>query len=85
MFFAGSTAIDAQTSGFRTVLVEDCCRGVDLLDIEKTKNTICSNHGLVAYSRDVKAMVEGNDRRPELGYKLALELKKSRGKNKCQC
>lgn len=24
----------------------------------------------------VKSMVEGKDRRPELGYKLALELKK---------
>lgn len=25
----------------------------------------------------VKAMVEGRDRRPELGYKLAMELKKA--------
>lgn len=74
----GSTAIDAQISGYRTVLLDDCCRGVDLLDIEKTKNNIIKNHGLVLNSHQIKAMVEGNDRRPELGYKLALELKKSR-------
>lgn len=28
------------------------------------------------YNLQVKSMVEGKDRRPELGYKLALELKK---------
>lgn len=81
-FHTGSTAIDAQASGFRTILVEDCCRGVDLLDIEKTKNAIRNNHGLVLHSSKVKALVEGNDRRPELGYKLALELKKSKEKRK---
>lgn len=27
-------------------------------------------------------MVEGRDRRPELGYKLALEIEKSMGKEK---
>ncbi|RZC14224.1 uncharacterized protein BDFB_008702, partial [Asbolus verrucosus] len=73
-----STAKDAITSGYRTVLLDDCCRGVDLLDIEKTKNFIRENHGLVVDSSEVKDMVEGNDRRPELGYKLALELKKNR-------
>lgn len=28
-------------------------------------------------------MVEGRDRRPELGYKLALEIEKSMLKDKC--
>ncbi|XP_056648040.1 nicotinamidase [Diorhabda carinulata] len=71
----GATAIDAISSGFRTILLDDCCRGVDLLDIEKTKNTVIKNHGIVVNSERVKNMVEGNDRRPELGYKLALNLK----------
>ncbi|CAG9859037.1 unnamed protein product [Phyllotreta striolata] len=71
----GATAIDAISSGFRTILLDDCCRGVDLLDIEKTKNTVIKNHGVVVNSDRVKTMVEGNDRRPELGYKLALNLK----------
>ncbi|KAJ8917476.1 hypothetical protein NQ315_005523 [Exocentrus adspersus] len=71
----GATAVDAISSGFRTILLDDCCRGVDLLDIEKTKNTVIKNHGVVVDSSRVKNMVEGNDRRPELGYKLALNLK----------
>nr|CAH7761759.1 unnamed protein product [Callosobruchus chinensis] len=71
----GATAIDAISSGFRTILLDDCCRGVDLLNIEKTKDTVIKNHGVVANSDRVKDMVEGNDRRPELGYKLALHLK----------
>ncbi|VEN53953.1 unnamed protein product [Callosobruchus maculatus] len=71
----GATAIDAISSGFRTILLDDCCRGVDLLNIEKTKETVIKNHGVVVNSDRVKDMVEGNDRRPELGYKLALHLK----------
>ncbi|XP_023021860.1 nicotinamidase [Leptinotarsa decemlineata] len=74
----GATAIDAISSGFRTILLDDCCRGVDLLDIEKTKNTVIKNHGVVVNSNRVKNMVEGNDRRPELGYKLALNLKEQK-------
>lgn len=30
----------------------------------------------------VKAMVEGRDRRPELGFKLAMELKSAESENK---
>lgn len=71
----GATAVDAISSGFRTILLDDCCRGVDLQDIEKTKNNVIKNHGIVVDSDRVKNMVEGNDRRPELGYKLALNLK----------
>lgn len=70
--------MDALAIGYRTILLDDCCRGVDLLDIEKTKNTVIENNGVIVHSSDVKAMVEGRDRRPELGYKLAMELKASR-------
>lgn len=71
----GATAIDALAIGYRTILLDDCSRGVDLLDIEKTKNTVTKNSGVIVSSSEVKAMVEGRDRRPELGYKLAMELK----------
>ncbi|KAJ4428105.1 hypothetical protein ANN_24119 [Periplaneta americana] len=71
----GATAADALASGYRTILIDDCSRGVDLKDIEKTKNTVTSNSGVIVDSSQVKAMVEGRDRRPELGYKLAMELK----------
>lgn len=72
--FLGATAIDALAIGYRTILLDDCSRGVDLLDIEKTKNTVIKNNGIIVNSSEVKAMVEGRDRRPELGYKLAMEL-----------
>ncbi|XP_066150729.1 nicotinamidase-like [Euwallacea fornicatus] len=72
----GATAADAIVSGFRTILLDDCCRGVDLLDIEKTKENIIKNHGIMATSDEVPDLIKGNDRRPELGYKLALNLSK---------
>ncbi|XP_018361796.1 PREDICTED: uncharacterized protein LOC108760379 isoform X2 [Trachymyrmex cornetzi] len=71
----GATAVDALTSGYRTILIDDCSRGVDLVDIEKTKATVIGSNGVIVNSSQVKAMVEGRDRRPELGYKLALEIK----------
>ncbi|CAK9821764.1 Exosome complex component RRP4 [Anthophora retusa] len=70
----GATAVDALKSGYRTILIDDCSRGVDLVDIEKTKATVIANNGVIVNSSQVKAMVEGRDRRPELGYKLALEI-----------
>ncbi|XP_043275082.1 uncharacterized protein Naam [Venturia canescens] len=73
----GATAVDALTSGYRTILIDDCSRGVDLVDIEKTKAAVISSNGVIVNSSQVKAMIEGKDRRPELGYKLALELKNS--------
>ncbi|XP_076302184.1 nicotinamidase-like [Lasioglossum baleicum] len=72
----GATAVDALTNGYRTILIDDCSRGVDLVDIEKTKATVIANNGVIVNSSQVKAMVEGKDRRPELGYKLALEIKR---------
>ncbi|KAI5745976.1 hypothetical protein M8J76_015973 [Diaphorina citri] len=71
----GASAIDAITIGYRTILIEDCCRGVDMDDMERTRNTILENYGSCVQSDEVKSMVEGKDRRPELGLKLALELK----------
>ncbi|XP_071449344.1 uncharacterized protein Naam [Hetaerina americana] len=78
----GATAADALVIGYRTILVDDCCRGVDLEDIERTKRNLVSNHGVIVNSSQVKAMVEGRDRRPELGYKLALELRNKEKKHK---
>lgn len=71
----GATVTDASTTGYRTILLDDCCRGVDNNDIEKTKSNVIKNHGVVINSSQVKAMVQGRDRRPELGYKLAIELR----------
>lgn len=71
----GATAVDALSAGYRTILIDDCCRGVDLRDIESVKGNVNSSYGVIVHSDEVKSMVEGRDRRPELGYKLAMELK----------
>ncbi|KAI5645901.1 isochorismatase family domain-containing protein [Phthorimaea operculella] len=62
-------------NGVILALIDDASRGVDLADIEATKATIINNNGVIVNSDEVLAMVEGRDRRPELGYKLAMELK----------
>uniref|UniRef100_A0A1A9WPT5 nicotinamidase n=1 Tax=Glossina brevipalpis TaxID=37001 RepID=A0A1A9WPT5_9MUSC len=71
----GATAVDALSVGYRTILIDDCCRGTDFKDIESTKEKVVSSHGVIVQSNEIKAMAEGRDRRPELGYKLAMELK----------
>jgi nicotinamidase-related amidase len=52
----GATAIDALSSGFRTILIDDCCRGVDLQDIETTKESILSDHGVIVQSHEVRKL-----------------------------
>lgn len=49
----GATAIDAISAGYRTILIDDCCRGVDLKDIEHTKETVISSNGIIAHSKEV--------------------------------
>ncbi|XP_045779395.1 uncharacterized protein LOC123876971 [Maniola jurtina] len=71
----GATIADALAIGYRAILIDDASRGVDLADIERTKQTIINNNGVIVESHQILAMVEGRDRRPELGYKLAMELK----------
>lgn len=70
----GATAADALATGYRTILIEDCCRGVSLEDIALANRKVIAQNGVIVNSSQVKAMVEGRDRRPELGYKLALEI-----------
>ena len=76
----GASAMDALTLGYRVILIEDCARGVDLKGIEATRTSVWNNHGVIVTSDKVKAMVQGLDRRPELGYKRALEVKKKLGR-----
>jgi len=67
-----STAFHGIEQGFRTILVEDASRGIKEDDITKAFEKIREQHGAVVNSKEVKAMVQGKDRRPELGYKMAL-------------
>lgn len=52
-FISGATVADALSIGYRTILIDDCCRGVDLNDIEKTKNNVVKNHGVIVQSNEV--------------------------------
>ena len=49
-----STAFHAQELGFRTILVDDCSRGINSADIEKTKEKIRENNGCVIHSSEVR-------------------------------
>merc|ERR1711981_265546 len=73
----GYTAFHALELGFRTVMIDDCCRGIVDSDIKNTFDRIRSENGAVVQANEVGAMVQGKDRRVELGYAWALELKKS--------
>lgn len=49
----GATASDAISSGYRTILLDDCSRGVDLKGIDSVKEVICSRNGVVVTSKQV--------------------------------
>lgn len=50
----GATAIDAISSGFRTILLDDCSRGAELKGIENVKETVTSTNGVIVTSKQVK-------------------------------
>ena len=71
--------------------MEDASRGIDKENISQTFDRIVEESGCVVNSKavmsqlllssskpflKVKAMVQGKDRRPELGWKLAVECRK---------
>lgn len=51
--FQGATAVDALSVGYRTILIDDCCRGTDFKDIENTKEKVVSSHGVIVQSNEV--------------------------------
>ena len=53
-FLTGATATDALSAGYRTILIDDCCRGVDLQDIEATKESVLNSHGVIVGSKEVR-------------------------------
>lgn len=69
--------MDSLSAGYRTILIDDCCRGVDLTDIETTKEGILSNHGIIVQSKEV-----GNDSDAPSPSGLAIATTKL-GRNIC--
>lgn len=55
------TALDAIQNGYRTILLDDCSRGINLTDIEATKQMVMSNNGAIASSKEVFEEVISKD------------------------
>lgn len=53
MVHLAATAKDALELGYRTVLVDDACRGVQLDDIQKVKSNLIKNHAVIVDSSQV--------------------------------
>lgn len=47
------TARDAIGHGYRTILVEDCCRGIDLKTIADAKQELNAENGVIVTSKEV--------------------------------
>lgn len=47
------TVLDAIGLGYRTILLDDCSRGIDLNDIEYVKQLIISKNGVITTSKEV--------------------------------
>ena len=49
----GATALHSLEHGFRTALIEDACRGVDVEDIKATREKLIKNGGVIVQSNQV--------------------------------
>lgn len=65
-----STCYDGLTLKYRTIFIEDACRGIDVDDIEAKKKMLTDNGAVVVSAKHVYNMIIGRDRRPELGYAI---------------
>ena len=54
-FAAGSTAFHANELGFRTILIDDCSRGINEDNIQSTFNKLKSEFACVVQSNEVKS------------------------------
>ncbi|XP_052278204.1 nicotinamidase-like isoform X2 [Dreissena polymorpha] len=70
----GYTAFHSLEHGFRTILVEDACRGVDVKAIEETKQKLLDSGAIIVKSSQVNAIVTGEDRPTPLGLQTAKNV-----------
>jgi len=52
---AGATSLHSAELGFRTILIEDASRGIELRDMAATRESIIRQHGIVVNSDHVNA------------------------------
>ena len=53
----GYTALDALEHSFRTVIVDDACRGVNAANIEKLKHKFVEQHGVIVKSNQARCLL----------------------------
>ncbi|KAL5012845.1 hypothetical protein ScPMuIL_011396 [Solemya velum] len=70
----GSSGLHSVEHGFRTILIEDACRGVDLGDIDRMRKELNKRGVLHVNSCKVKDIVEAHDRPPNLALKMARNV-----------
>jgi nicotinamidase-related amidase len=54
----GATAFHAVELGYRTILIDDACRGITLEDIHRTKQKLSENHGVVVHSEEASCLYQ---------------------------
>ncbi|XP_015185269.1 PREDICTED: nicotinamidase-like [Polistes dominula] len=68
------TCLDALKLGYKVILIEDCCRGIDNDEIIKAKNAIVKNGGLIIKSEEVYTFVNDWKRSLILAHHAANKL-----------
>ncbi|XP_014612312.1 PREDICTED: pyrazinamidase/nicotinamidase-like [Polistes canadensis] len=68
------TCLDALKLGYKVVLLEDCCRGIDNDQIKKATNLIAENGGLIITSDEVHSLVKQSKRSLILAHHAANKL-----------
>ncbi|XP_033742330.1 nicotinamidase-like [Pecten maximus] len=70
----GSTGVHALEHGYRTILIEDAARGVNLDDISNMRKNLQEKGAVITNSSKVKDLVESVDRQVALGYQTAKNV-----------
>ena len=71
-----STALDGLRLGYRLVVIEDLCRGVDPDDIEEARQIITANGGLITNGDDALKLARGEKRSLIMAQQAAWALAK---------
>ncbi|XP_076237901.1 nicotinamidase [Calliopsis andreniformis] len=69
-----NACLDGLRFGYPVAVVDDCCRGVDLGNIEATKELITEKGGLIAGSDDVLALVNKEKRSLVMSHQSAKTM-----------
>ncbi|XP_046747233.1 nicotinamidase-like [Diprion similis] len=74
-----ATCLDGLRLGYRLAVVEDCCRGVNPVDVEETRRLIEEGGGLLTDSQAVPRFVNGDTRSLVMALQLAKSMAKKNG------